>query len=256
MMKISLIALALMAPVSAFADAPAADTAFAIPTEVLPTGKATGGKFLEGGFSVGAYKFFALNYTTGDASIKVFGAGKQKTRNVTKFRFLKSDDTVIASGKCLIRGEENSSVFGFSVDQKNSGLYKCEFTDLAAADYALEVVVPQFAATSVGGFMSIEKDEPHRWDLVKAHMRYKGVDYDAVPTELDHKREAFHHQPIVGYIISREGKPVGRVDFDANWPNKGTMTVPVAEADGREAVIFFASELLVMPDVYASSQAF
>ncbi len=234
---------------------------YAVPTEVITTGKASGAKFLEASVAIAGYKFFTFGYSTSDGvQVKVFGAGKDKKKNITKYRFVTADDTPVVTGKCLIRSEADATVFGFSVDQKNSGLYKCDFGDLPAADYALEVVVPQFANTQIG-IMTIEKDEPHRWDVVKAELKYKGVVYEARPTGIDERRESMYRQPVKGYIISRAGQPVGRLDFDftgvqSDFAPKGKVTAPVAETDGREAVIFFAAQLLGMPDVYKGSNAF
>ena len=259
---ISRVCVNLVSALAVFAGVTQADepAPYAVPTEVITVGKAKGGKFLDAGFSVADYKFFDFSYTTTEGSWKVFGAGKDKNKSIIKFRFVKGEDTIVLTGKCLIRSEANVSVFQISVDSKNSGLYKCEFADVAAADYALEVVVPQLAATKMG-FMTIENDDPHRWDVVKAKMRYKGVEYEAVPTGIDKQREAFHRQPIMGYVISRDGKPVGRLDndftgFQSDLAPKGKITAPVSDADGREAVIFFASELLGMPEIMKESNAF
>lgn len=234
-------------------------TVFAVPTEVVTVGKATGGKFLETAFSVADYKYYATTYSE-SSGLKVFGAGKDKKKDISKYRFIKGDNAPMITGTCLIRSEENATVFGFSVDQKNSGLYKCDFGDLPATDYAFEVIVPQFATTTIGA-MTIEKDDPHRWDVVKAKLLYKGVTYEAVPTGIDARREAFHRQPVKGYIVSRDGKPFGRLDFDFSGVQsaltpKGKITVPVTDENGREAIIFFASQLMAMPDVYKSSNAF
>jgi len=234
---------------------------YAAPTEIIKVGKASGGKFGEASLSAGGYSFFAFEYAVSDGiQVKIFGAGKEKMKNVTKYRFVRSDGTPVLSGKCLIRTEEKASIFGIYSASKNSGLYKCDFADLPESDYALEVVVPQFASAQIG-IMTIEKDDPNRWEVVKARLRYKGVTYEAAPTGIDKRREAFHLQPIMGYAIGREGKPLGRVDFDftgvqSSFAPKGAITAPTAEADGREAVIFFAAQLLAMPDMYKQSNAF
>ena len=235
---------------------------FSVPTETLTVGKASGAKLLEASYSLGDYKFFALNYTAGGGlSLSIFGSGKTTQKNNTKFRFLTSADAPLLTGKCFIRQTSETSIFGFSSSDKNSGLYKCDIDSVSPSDYAVEFVVPQFASTSIGGFMRIEKNDPHRWDNVQAKMRYKGVDYTATPLGIDPTREAQQKQPITGYLISSNGKPVGRLSFDfsgvqSDFSGKGNLIAPVAQTDGREAVIFLAFQLLAQPDMYRASNAF
>lgn len=96
--------------------------------------------------------------------------------------------------------------------------------------------------------ISMQKDDPDKYKVLKARMLYKGVTYEAVPTSFDEKLEYYHQRVAQGYAITRDGKPVGRIDFKRNSSNGGTITAPVAEADGREAVIFLAVQLLAMPE--------
>lgn len=59
---------------------------------------------------------------------------------------------------------------------------------------------------------------------------------------------------VQGFIISRDGQPVGRIDFEDNSRNGGTITAPTADADGRRAVLYIALQLHAMPDLYSSTE--
>ncbi|MBI5939706.1 MAG: hypothetical protein HY859_04700, partial [Caulobacterales bacterium] len=89
-----------------------------------------------------------------------------------------------------------------------------------------------------------------------------GVVYEAIPTGFHPEREASQQRVADGYTISREGQLVGRIDFPdykgtiinfaGNYERDGTfITAPVAEGEGREAVIFFAAHLFSLPEANA-----
>ena len=80
-------------------------------------------------------------------------------------------------------------------------------------------------------------------------MLYKGIAYEAVPSGIDDRPQFIVSRRIVtGYTILRDGKPVGAIRFDGSADDKGQVTLPVAQEDGREAVIFLAAQHLAMPE--------
>lgn len=225
------------------ADTPpsASNADFAVPVETLTLGGASG-KFLEQGFKAGGYTFFSFNYSSGQ-STTVFGIGSSKTKQKVDYRFVKSaDNAVIAQGQCRNDGKDRT-YFGLTV-QGNSGLYNCDFKDLTTADYALQMQVPSGVQGASIGFFSASVEADFR--QFKGKMIYRGVAYEAAATGPG-DNTPFHRRAVKGYRITRDGRPVGAVVIDPT-DIKSTITAPVADADGREAVIFFAGQLIYMPE--------
>ncbi len=235
--------LAMAAPVKVAGDAP-----FAVAVETLVLGKADKKPgMLWDGFTAGGYVFVDKLTSTGKGG--GFMLNKMKYTVTVEYRFAKADTAPIHAGKCQIGSETKEKVAGLIAKTTSDGLYACAVDDVTAKDYGLEVAVPPLNQTSLGDFSADKDRGPDKFKNIIARMIYKGVTYEAVPTSFDASRMI--SRIVDGYLITRDGKPVGRVDFDGNTRNKGKITAPVAEADGREAVIFMASQLVVMPELNA-----
>jgi hypothetical protein len=224
---------------------PAAAAAFAVPVEVLPLGKAKV-KMREQGFSAGEYVFASYVDSEG-RGVPVYPMGIEMTYRVTTtWRFFKADMTPISDGDCCIDTALKSNSAMLTAATNSSDTYACAFANRPAAENKLTVKVPPFKAQKVG-FMSFEKDDPDMYKVMKANMVYEGVAYEAIPTGFDHKR--LSTRQALGFRIFRDGKPIGQIDFVGSSRNKGTITMPVAAADGREAVVFLAGHVMGMPDL-------
>lgn len=202
--------------------------------------------------SAGGYNFYAKLTSTGRAGGMMLS--KMKYKVTVEYRFTRGDQTALLAGKCQIGSETQTSLFGLVSSTASGALYACETDNTSPSDYALEVAVPPVGETSVKASdmmsVSVDKDRSDgKYAKIKARMTYKGVVYEAVPTTFDASRSI--SRIVDGYLITRDGKPVGRVDVKGTARAEGTMTVPVSEADGREAVIYFASHLIAMPELNA-----
>ncbi len=92
-----------------------------------------------------------------------------------------------------------------------------------------------------------------RFRPFSARLAYEGATYEAVPTAFG--REGLMDPRVVqGFVISRDGQAVGRIDFRDNSRNGGVITAPAADTDGRRAVLFMALQLHAMPDLYSSTE--
>jgi hypothetical protein len=224
---------------------PASAPDFAVPVEVAPLGKAKV-KMREQGFSAGEY-VFASYVDSASRGVPVYPMGIEMTYRVTTtWRFLKADLTPITDGECFIDTALKSNSAMLTAATNSSDTYACAFTNRAVTQDKLTVTVPPFKAQKVG-FMSFEKDNPDMYKSMKANMVYDGVAYEAIPTGFDHKR--LSTRQALGFRIFRDGKPIGQIDFVGSSRNKGTITMPVAAADGREAVVFLAGHVMGMPDL-------
>jgi len=240
-----LFVMALSGPAAAQSSAPqsAPPTAFSVPVEKLELEKGKG-KFFETSFSVGGYDFFSRSsLTQTETGLTILGSDQKKSKVRVGYRFLKSDGSKVASGVCNVETKSFSGLWNTAVNS----LYTCQFNDLSPVDYALEVAVPNIPPHG-GGFLAVWKIDPDKYKVLKARMLYKGITYEAVPTALDIDREAAQERVAKGYVITLDGKAIGQIDFKGNSDNRGTITAPVAEADGREAVIFLSAQLLDMPE--------
>ncbi|HWA23954.1 MAG TPA: hypothetical protein VG735_16290 [Caulobacterales bacterium] len=238
-------------PLAAFAQAssapPAPATAaaagpYAVPVETIELGAAKG-RFLETAFSAGEYAFFSrTGMTQKGTGLQIMGSNQKRTEVNVDYRFTKGE-TALSAGRCSVQTKSFSGLWNTATNS----LYTCQFGDLPLTDYALEIAVPNIAPEG-HGFISIAKDDPDKYKVLKARMLYKGVYYEATPTELDPRREAFHARVAKGYSITQDGKAVGRIDFKEGFAGKGALTAPAAGEKDREAVIFLAAQLVVMPE--------
>jgi hypothetical protein len=180
---------------------------------------------------------------------------KTRSKLTNSFRFLGPGEALLQTGKCTIK-TDGRSMFGVEWNQLTTQLYACEIKDRPADSYAMEVALPAFKQTglSLGG-MSIstsgDSNDPAIQAILRGRMTYGGAKYEAVPTGFDQITPISGHRVVQGYVITRNGTPVGQIAFQGASTTKGSLTAPVSAADGREAVIFMALNLLVMPDLYS-----
>jgi hypothetical protein len=230
---------------------------FAIPVETLTLAKAKG-KLMESAISVGGY--------TIASSIDVVDGGpaygddrapwRAKKQAMISTRFSKDDGTVLLTAQCSTYYRMWSRQL-----EKAGSVHSCAFEGSAATDASLEVVLPKIAAPSTGPITIIVEDidaDETRYNGMRARMRYKDVTYEAAPFGVDHKRCGTAYRVALGYTIARDGKLIGRIDFPPpkravmafgdSLDRQSVITAPVADADGREAVILFAAQLLRMPE--------
>jgi len=231
------------------APAPPPAPTYGVPTEVLQITGAKAG-FMEMGAAAGEV---SILYRTWVSSSEVLTKTRSKFTN--SFRYLGAGETVLQAGKCTIK-TEGRSVFGVEWNHLTTQLYACEIKDRAPDSHALEVTLP---ALKQGGFslggMSIsasdDVNDPATQAILRGRMTYGGVKYEAVPTGFDQITPISGRRVVQGFVITRNGTPVGRIAFQGASTTKGTLTVPVSAADGREAVIFMALNLLIMPDLFS-----
>ncbi|KAF0175916.1 MAG: hypothetical protein IV086_01380 [Hyphomonadaceae bacterium] len=225
--------------------------AYAVPVETF---RITGAdaKMFEMGEAAGGY---SVLYRGGQGwSSRIGTQGRSSYRNI--FRFTDSGGVELLTGVCRIR-TEGQSLFGVSWNQRSSQLYACEIKDKPADRYSLEVIVPAFkqGGFSIGG-LTVEASEDipdaELQAVLRAKMVFDGVAYEATPTAFA-RRPVWDRRVVQGYTITRDGALVGRIDFGSdNTLHRGAITAPSAEGDGRQAVLFFAHQLSIMPDLYSS----
>lgn len=265
MKKLCFIAACALLPFSALAQEPATPPAaasataspFAVPVETLEIGQARAG-LMETGRAAGGYSFIAR--TTGHRT-NGLSLSRDAWRVSVDYRFVDAQNAPVLNGVCRL-DSEGRSLLGVQWDQRTSGLYACVAEGQPEGAYAMEVTMPSFREASVGvgfgiGGISVgggdDGDEPELQAILRARSLYEGVTYEAVPTAFG--REGFMDPRVVqGYVISRDGQQVGRIDFEDNSRNGGTITAPTADADGRRAVLLMALQLHAMPDFYASTE--
>lgn len=243
-------ALALAEPELAAENEP---PAYAVPVEQLSLGKAKG-KWTESVFSAGDYIFASETQVidqSGPFSIDVLGASRAKKTVKVSYRFTRADSEPRATGECTITTKMWSGLWNTA----DNTLYLCDFKDMPATRFALEAVVPDVTAETDAMF-SMNKDDPDKFKVLQARLLYDEVLYEAVPTGLEPDNEYQQQRVAKGYTISRSGQTIGRIDFPdlrgkmvfGDPDRKSIITAPVSESDGREAVIFFASHLLRLPE--------
>lgn len=231
---------------------------YAVPVEALTIGKAKG-RITERPFIVGGYYFASDTYTaTRDNSfLELLGSRPLRRTVVVKFRFGRADEmpkgTPISFGRCAMTAKMWSGLF----NSADNSLYMCKVDKNSALDFSMQAIIPDMEADS-SSMLSISRDNPEKWKMLKVRLDYRGVQYEAIPHGFDLKREPRKLRVANGYIITRGGQPVGRIDFptykgswsDSNgsYDRTSIITAPVAETDGREAVIFFAAHLLALPE--------
>ncbi|MEQ1820849.1 MAG: hypothetical protein ABL871_19780 [Terricaulis sp.] len=262
MRHLFLIATCALLPFNAFAQEPAATapaevaattaaSPYAVPVESLEIGGARA-RLMESGGSAGGYSIIVRTTTTQTSFLT-----RDRGRITLNYRFTGAEEVELLSGVCELK-TEGRSYLGFSWDQRTTQLYACEARDQAEGVYALEVTFPGFSeagfsndsfGVSVGG----DDASPEAQAILAARLSYEGVAYEAAPTSFSAPRLMAPDRIVLGYVISRDGQPVGRVDFRGNSRNRGTIIAPVADADGRRAVLYMALQLLAMPDFYSSN---
>ena len=233
------------------APAATAAPAYAVPVETF---RITGAdaKMFEMGEAAGGY---SVLYRGGQGmSVRIGAQARSSYRNI--FRFTDAAGTELLTGVCRIR-TEGQSLFGVSWNQRSSQLYACEIKDKPADRYSAEVIVPAFkqGGFSLGG-LTVETSEDipdaELQAVLKAKMVFDGVAYEASPTAFDNRSD-LSRRVVQGYTITRDGALVGRIDLGRdNTINRGSITAPSEESDGRQAVLFFAHQLSIMPDLYSS----
>lgn len=239
------------------ADAPSveATSAYAVPVEPLSLGKGKGG-LMTVAFSTAGYNFSSATSVEGGGGvgIQVFGSTKSKKKVVVKYRVAK-DGKPYDAGTCTVTAKLWSGLW----NSTENSLYTCnrKADGTAPADFALEATVPDIPLEG-GGAISISDGDPIDYGVLKARMRYDGVVYEAKPTEVDPRLAEQKFRVAKGWLITRDGKPVGRLDFAprnkgfsdfmGSHDRKSIITAPVNAADGREAVITFAAHLMFLPE--------
>lgn len=258
MKRLPVIAMCLLAPTLALADPPPAPPpteaapAFAVPVETL---QVTGGaaKFMEMGQAAGGY---SLLYRGGPGmGVRIGTDSRSSYRNL--YRFTDATGAELVTGVCRIRTESRSA-FGVTWNEQTAQLYACDAKDKPTDRYGIEVALPAFKQARMSlGMLSIEASEDipdaAMQAVLKVRMVYDGVAYEAVPTEFLSRLRGHEQRVVLGYLIKRDGALVGRVDFGRVAQNRGTITAPTAEADGRQPVLFLAHQLSAMPDMYSPS---
>ena len=227
------------------AEEPAAPTIkFDAPVETLSITPHSG-RLLSETIGVGDYVASAFTYSTG-SSYSVFGVGKAKSRSKVSFTLTKADNSPLVSAKCEIE-ETTKSVFFVSSVNANQ-VYSCTAEAGSDSGFALEVVFPDSGQTTVGGgFLTITSGKSEDYRKRVGKMRYRGHDYDSAPT--GYQPKAFGGRAVTGYVIRRDGRTIGEVDFAQSGltHDHGSLTLP-KDPDDREAVVVLGASLFLMPD--------
>lgn len=222
-------------------------TAYAIPVESVALEDARGRLMETGGAAAG----HALTVRQGGARMQVL---TRTTSRVSRhFRFLRGEEDVLLAGVCSFR-TEGHSLFGVELNRRTTQTYQCTFTDQPEGQYAMDVAIPAFGETTVGrGMLGVgipdRVSEVEERAILRAKLLYRGVAYDALPTGFT-KPGVLSRRSVQGYAVSRDGQAVGRIEFGGG-DSKGTVTIPAADAEAREAVLFLLLNLYAMPDLYA-----
>ena len=250
-----LIAACMLSPVAASAQSGAAPTTttsaaapYSRPVETLQIGGARAG-LMQSGAAVGGY---SVLYQTSQMRTSLFT--QTRTRLTNNFHFNGTDGADLLTGRCVLRSE-GRSLLGVDWNQHTTQVYGCEIVNQPDGQYDLEVALPAFREShfgigglSISGGDDFNSDEQHA--ILRAKMVYEDVSYEATPTGFG-PVPMMGPRVVEGFVITRDGAPVGRVDFVRGSPKSGAITAPVADADGRRAVLFMALNLLLMPDLYA-----
>jgi hypothetical protein len=227
-----------------------------VPAEAIEIASARRGLMFAGSSAGG------LTLVARESTLRTSLFTQDRSRLTRTFRFLGADDAPIVGGACILR-TQGRSLLGFQWNQRTTQLYACAVEDQPEAQFAFEVAVPAFqeSSFSIGGFsMSAQDDVPEaeQQAVLRGRMVYRGVTYEAVPTGFDEQRGggfsimgAGQRRIVQGFIIMRDGAETGRVMFNMRDASGGTITAPVADAEGREAVLYMALQLHAMPDLFS-----
>lgn len=171
-----------------------------------------------------------------------FGLRLESKLNIVS-RFLGAGPPKLARGRCVILAEGHS-FFGVEWDKEISRIYTCTAAGQPEGAPPLEVQVPTLDNTAVKlGPFSISNDpdsnDPKTQACLGEKVRFVGSVYEARPTRF--AASAFLGRRMVGgFTITRVGQPVGRIDFDKRNAGRSAIRAAVSDADGRQAVLFFA----------------
>lgn len=164
-------------------------------------------------------------------------------RIVVDYALLGGDGAPRVTVRCFLGGEKKLNIF--VAEERTAQTYQCGFQGQTPEQFALEVEVPSAARVGTGITalgISVERDDPTRFERRLGRLRYKGVAYEARVSAFDPDRTM--SRPVLSYAIRRDGKLVGAIDLERG----GSITAPSEDAEAREAVIFFAMSLMLMPD--------
>jgi hypothetical protein len=228
---------------------------YAVPVEAFKLGKAKV-KPYDLAFSASEY-IFASTATVREVAYREGFLKNATYYNVTvDSTFTRQDGAPIRSGRCAVTIVIRSGAW----NKTEYRPYGCKFDGVSPTSYSLESMIPDLVYADVDRekLFTIERNDPDKFKALKATMRYNDVVYEAVPTGLSPDRESEQRRVAHGYFIRRDGKLVGRIDFpnyrgvivdeSRGYDRKSVITAPLAESDGREAVIFFAAQLLRLPE--------
>ena len=185
-----------------------------------------------------------------------------RSRLTRVFRLMGPEDAAMINGACILR-TEGRTLLGVDWNQRTTQVYACAVEDQPEGQFMFEVAVPAFreGGFSFGGFsVSTQGDVPaeEQQAILRATMLYRGVAYEARPTGFAaHQGGGFsmmdggQRRIVEGYSITRDGVAVGGIAFNMRNEDDATVTAPVVEADGREAVLYMVLQLMAMPDLYS-----
>lgn len=226
---------------------------YAVPVEAFRLGK-TEVKPYHFAFTAGGY-IYASSTVLKEKAYRE-GLFKNWTENdvTVDFLFTKLDSAPLLSGRCFVSIKLKSG----GLKESETNPYTCQFGEASATEHSFDAVVPDLVLTNEDEIISIQRDDSKKYEALRASMQYKGVAYTAAPTGLTPSREAERRRVANGYLIRRDGALVGRIDFPnyrgviydehGAYQRKSVITAPITEDDGREAVIFFAAQLLALPE--------
>lgn len=230
---------------------------YTVEVEAFRLGRTLDVKPYQFAYSAGDYVMASSTTAKKTATREKFLVNSEQWEVTVDYRFTKLDGAPVQSGRCDVK---LWFILGVR-DKFGTNPYACQFDGKPPQSFSLDAVVPDIAITNEDAIFSVEKNDPDRFKALKATLRYNDVVYEAVPTGLTFEREQRMRRVADGWIITRDGKKVGRIDFpsykgviaDERWKYelKSVVTAPKAETDGREAVIFFAVQLQRLPEAQA-----
>jgi hypothetical protein len=222
---------------------PPAPLVYDVPVATYPIARAPRVRGYHRAVAVGDFVVPSKEDVT-DESLLFYGRTFEGARRiVVDYALMSREQTPLLRARCYLGGEYSWSMF--IMVERAAQAYFCGFEGKEPAEYSLEVVLPSATRVGTDGAaisMSVEIDDPTRFDRRIARMTYKGVAYEARVSGYDAKRTM--SRPITSYAISRDGKLLGSVLLDG----AGAVTAPAEDAEAREAVTFFAMSLMLMPD--------
>jgi hypothetical protein len=237
--------------------APVANAAdYAVPVEQVIIGKGKGG-FLNVNFAMAGLNFSTNTFikdVTGPFSVTILGSDKTREIVFVDYKITK-DGLPHDVGLCSVTAKVSSGLW----NSTKNGLYTCQRKPegTGPTDFLLEAELPNLPPRS-SAMIQMSKDDPEVFKVLKARMRYDGKVYEAVPTVLDPKMAERGYRAAQGWLVTREGRMVGRIDFPSrakgftdmggSYDRKSVVVTPANASDGRDAVLIFLAHLLVLPE--------